>query len=221
MLERAGVYDISPRISEATAVFPGDHAFARKVSLDMNHGDHLGLSSIHTTLHVGAHADAPSHYRSDGLSIDRRSLSYYLGACEVIAVRGLGPGERIRPHHVGSRRFETQRVLFKTGSFPDSDRWQGDFNSFSPELVDWLHSQGVRLIGIDTPSVDPAESKALESHQTVARHDMAVLEGLVLSAVPEGRYVLVALPLPLKGADASPVRAVLLDQRASESLWRS
>lgn len=221
MLERAGVYDISPRIAETTAVFPGDHPFSRKIALDIGHGDHLGLSSIHTTLHVGAHADAPSHYSAGGASIDRRSLSHYLGACEVIAVKGLSRGERIRPHHVGSRHFETPRVLFKTGSFPDPDRWNGDFNSLSPELVDWLHSEGVRLIGIDTPSVDPAESKALESHQAIASHDMAVLEGLVLSAVPEGRYVLIALPLPLKGADASPVRAVLLDQKASESVWKS
>jgi arylformamidase len=101
-------------------------------------------------------------------------------------------------------------VLFKTRSFPNPDRWTSDFASLSPELIEKLAGQGVRLVGIDTPSIDPAEDKALESHQAVLRNDMAILEGIVLDDVAEGEYQLVALPLRIAGADASPVRAVLL-----------
>jgi arylformamidase len=101
-------------------------------------------------------------------------------------------------------------VLLRTGTFPDPDQWNEDFAALSPELVHALAAQGVRLVGIDTPSVDPMTSKALEAHNAVADHDMAVLEGVVLDAVPPGLYTLVALPLRIEGADASPVRAVLV-----------
>ena len=83
-------------------------------------------------------------------------------------------------------------------------------NSLSPELIDALAAQGVRLIGIDTPSVDPASDAALPSHAALARNDLAVLEGVVLGHVPEVLYTLIALPLKLAGSDASPVRAALL-----------
>jgi arylformamidase len=75
--------------------------------------------------------------------------------------------------------------------------------------VERLHEQGVKLIGIDTPSVDLFDSKDLPSHQMILKHDMAILEGLALQGVPEGVYELIALPLKLVGFDASPVRAIL------------
>jgi len=103
----------------------------------------------------------------------------------------------------------TPRVLLRTASFPDPRKWNNDFASLSPELVDALHARGVVLIGIDTPSVDPFDSKTLEAHQAFGRHDMAVLEGVVLDEAEDGVYELIALPLRLRGADASPVRAVL------------
>ena len=106
--------------------------------------------------------------------------------------------------------IKAPRVLFRTDSFSKPDQWNDDFNSLSPELIDWLSSLGVRLVGIDTPSVDPSDSKDLPSHQALYRNDMAVLEGILLSEVPDGLYNLIALPLRIKGADASPVRAILL-----------
>jgi arylformamidase len=202
-------FDISPEISPATAVFPGDTAFSRTVCLDFKKGDNLLLSAIATTVHIGAHADAPNHYHPAGGGIESRDLGYYLGECEVIEVK-VPRGDRIKPVHLGNRKARAPRVLFRTGSFPDPMNWNGDFCSLSPELIELLVSQGVKLVGIDTPSIDPEQSKALESHQAVYRNDLAVLEGLVLSSVPEGIYTLIALPLRLKGVDASPVRAVLL-----------
>lgn len=203
----ADYYDISPLVCERTAVFPGDRPFSREVAMAFDKGDHLALSSIRTTVHIGAHVDAPSHFHPQGETMEKRRLDDYLGPCEVITVR-LGPNERILPEHLSSP-VRAPRVLFKTRSFPDPMRWTGDFNALSPELIDWLAGQGVRLVGIDTPSVDPAESKALESHQALFRNRMANLEGVVLDSVPDGVYTLIALPLRIEGADGSPVRAAL------------
>lgn len=171
-------------------------------------GDNLDLSDIKTTLHIGAHADAPSHYHQNGETIEQRRLSLYMGAAQVIEVH-LPRGERI-----GVKDFTVEikapRVLFKTNSFPDPDLWNEDFNSLSPELIEHLHSLGVVLVGIDTPSVDPSTDKELPSHQALFKTNMAVLEGIVLTDVKEGVYDLIALPLKLAHADASPVRAILL-----------
>ena len=68
---------------------------------------------------------------------------------------------------------------------------------------------GVRLVGIASQSVDPADSKTLDSHQQLLKHDLRVLENLILDDVAAGDYELIALPLKLATADASPVRAVL------------
>ena len=206
-------YDISPEVSEKTAVFPGDSPYRRTVALDFAQGDNLALSSLQTTAHIGAHADAPSHYHPKGQDISHRPLDYYLGACQVVTVR-LPRGRRVMPADIDLGKISAKRVIFNTGSFPNPDQWNSDFNSLSPELIEALAKREVVLVGIDTPSIDPEKSKALESHQAVHRHDMAVLEGLTLNGVPDGIYNLVALPLRLKGADASPVRAILLKQAA-------
>lgn len=209
------IWDISPPVHAGTAVFPGDVEFARNVSMDFPQ-DHLALSSITTTLHIGAHADSSSHYHKDGKGIDQRPLERYLGPCQVIEVK-LKRGERILPSHLLGSKIGAPRVLFKTGSFPDPDSWNNDFNSLSPELIELLADQGVVLVGIDTPSVDPSDSKGLESHQALYKRDLAVLEGIILDQVSPGLYTLVALPLRLKDADASPVRAILLEQNSLKS----
>lgn len=208
-LDRAAYYDISPLLSEKTAVFPGDVPLVRKVALDFTNGDNLVLSSLEFSAHLGAHADAPSHYHAKGESIETRGLHYYLGLCQVVRVQ-LARDERILPAHLSNSRIQAPRVLFYTGSYPNPDQWNADFNSLSPELITALASQGVVLVGIDTPSIDPSTDKLLPSHQAVFQHNMAVLEGLVLSEVPEGLYTLIALPLRIKGSDSSPVRAVLV-----------
>jgi arylformamidase len=200
--------DISPPLSERSAVWPGDVAFRREVSLSIASGDDLDLSAIHTTVHLGAHADAPSHYRAEGPGIGECSLEPYYGPCQVIET-SLRRGVRLRPADIQAR-VEAPRLLFRTGSFPDPERFNEDFNSLSPELVDWAAAQGVVLLGIDTPSVDPFDDRVLESHQALARHGLVNLEGLALEGVEPGCYTLVALPLRLEGADASPVRAVLV-----------
>jgi len=179
-----------------------------KVNTDMHAGANLTLSEIRTTVHVGAHADAPRHYVTDGIDIATRRLDYYVGRCVVLHIR-VRRGERITPEHLEGKVLSAPRVLLRTGTFPDPRNWNNDFASLSPALIDDFYQHGVMLIGIDTPSVDPFDSKALEAHQAFARNDMAMLEGLVLDHVEEGEYELIAPPLRLRGADASPVRAVL------------
>jgi arylformamidase len=204
------IIDISPVVSERIAVWPGDVAYRRTAGLSLAKGDNIDLSSMETTLHVGAHADSPSHYLLGGLGIGERPIEPYIGPCQVIEV-DVPRGARVGPWHLPRGvRITTPRVLFKTGSFPDPDRWNDDFSSLSPELVELIAAEGGVLVGIDTPSIDPIDDKELLAHQAVARRDLCVLEGIVLEAVEPGEYTLVALPLRLEGADASPVRAILL-----------
>ncbi len=207
--DKMKIFDISPTLSAKIAVYPGDVPFKRDVMMDMRTGDHLTLSSITTSVHVGAHADAPNHYHREGVGIDERSLEYYLGPCQVIEVK-IARTARIQVADLKGELIRTQRVLFKTRSFPNQEKWCTDYNSLSPELIDYLATRGVKLIGIDTPSIDPDDSKALESHKTIHKHDLAILEGLLLDAITPGEYFLAALPLKIQGGDASPVRAVLL-----------
>jgi arylformamidase len=201
------LHDITPPISPALAVFPGDTPPTREILLDMAKGDSLTLSTLRATVHLGAHADAPSHYGREAPSIERVPLDRYLGPCQVIRV-DLPPGARIRAADLPVPIAE-ERVLFATGSFPDPRVFRQDFVALDPDLVDFLHGRGVRLVGIDTPSVDPAASKELPAHNRILLREMAILEGLVLDGVPVGTYELIALPLPLVGFDASPVRAIL------------
>lgn len=199
--------DITPPITDRLGVFPGDTPFRRNIAMDFKKGQHLLLSSIETTLHLGAHADSSGHYHAKGEGIEARPVSVYIGKTQVIQVKA--SGGRIAPAEFSDTPILAPRVLFRTESFPDPNHWSSDFRSFSPESLGYLADLGVILVGIDTPSVDPEDSKGLESHQILFHRNMAVLEGLVLSHVNPGLYTLVAPPLPIVGADASPVRALL------------
>lgn len=206
------IHDISPLITPELAVFPGDVPFSRTVSMDFTKGDSLSLSSITSTLHIGAHADAPSHYHKEGVSIEQCSLSRYFGICQVIDVSHLSDEiNEITLEKIGPVEILAERVLFKTKSVRTLTVWQNDFSFLSPELVKYLAVKGVKLIGIDTPSMDFAKSKELETHQAFFQNNISILEGLVLDDIKPGLYVLVAFPLKMAGAEASPVRAVLLD----------
>jgi arylformamidase len=201
------IYDITPPITSHLAVWPGDTPANREVLCDLARGDNITLSTLRATVHLGAHVDGPNHYGKNAPAIDQRSLNYYLGPCEVIRVE-VARATRITPE-VLTREVITPRVLFATGTYPDPQTWNGDFAALSVEVVDLLHDRGVITVGIDTPSVDLFESKDLPAHHALLRHDMAILEGVVLKDVPEGTYELIALPLRLVGFDASPVRAIL------------
>jgi arylformamidase len=201
------IIDISPLISEKIAVWPGDTPLRRTVLCDINAGSNIDLSSFNGTVHIGAHADAPKHYNKSGITIDAVSLEPYLGPCYVHSVEPkplILPSDCEVPIALGLKR-----ILFKTGSFPDPNNFTKTFSAFSPEAIETLAMSGVLLVGIDTPSVDPFDSKDLPAHQKLFDWNIRNLEGLVLSHVTDGIYELIALPLSLYGFDASPVRAIL------------
>ncbi len=207
------IYDITPPVTARLGVWPGDTPMTREVLCDLAKGDTVTLSTIRTTVHLGAHADGPNHYLRDGQGIGERRLEHYLGPCVVVDA-DVGRGERVGVEHLrlpakGNGGIAQARVLIRTGTFPDPEKWNADFAGLEPALVAWLAGQRVMTIGIDTPSVDLQESKDLPAHHAIARHDIAILEGLALNGVPAGVYELIALPLRLVGFDASPVRAVL------------
>lgn len=206
----SALIDISPMISPEIAVFPGDTAYQNNYLFNFDRGNKFALSQITTTVHLGAHADAPFHYHPEGKTIEQVDLNVYIGACQVIEVN-IEKGRRIGVDDFNWDKITEKRVLFKTKSF-QAHRWSDDFNSLSPEVVTQLARRKVLLVGIDTPSVDLADDKELITHRCIYEHHIAVLEGLVLGEVEEGRYHLVALPLKLKGCEASPVRAVLFKQ---------
>lgn len=205
-------WDISPLISPRLAVWPGDTPVSRELLLDINQGANIDLSTLRSTVHLGAHADAPHHYHQEGLSIDTLDLNVYMGACflHTVTNKPLIMAEDCKvPISTGAKR-----ILFRTNSYPDPNHFNEDFSAFHPDAVAALGQAGVILLGIDTPSVDPFLSKNLPSHQNLFRYKIANLEGLVLSDVADGHYELIALPLRLEGFDASPVRAILRRQIA-------
>lgn len=204
------VIDISPAITPKLGVWPGDTPLSREMLCDIEKGANITLSTLRATVHLGAHADGPNHYARGAPGIGQRRLDYYLGSCRVVDAR-VKRGQRVGVNDIagGVEAIREERVLIRTGAFPDPDHWNEDFAALEPALVDALAARGVITVGIDTPSVDLQNSKDLPAHAAFARHDMAILEGLVLAGVEPGVYELIALPLKLMGFDASPVRAIL------------
>jgi arylformamidase len=201
------LWDISPTVAPDAPIFPGDEPYRLQWTARLSPGCPVNLSAVTMSPHVGAHADAPLHYADDAPAIADVPLAPYLGRCRVIHAIGAAPLITVA-HLQHAEAGLPPRVLVRVCERADM-RWNPAFTAYAPEAVAWLAARGVQLIGIDTPSVDPADSKALDSHQQLRRHDLRVLENLVLDDVPEGDYELIALPLKLQGACASPVRAVL------------
>lgn len=201
------IWDISPPVHAGSPVFPGDTPYRQEWAATISPGCPVNVSSITLSPHVGAHADAPLHYAQDGASAGDVDLRAYLGPCRVIHAIGCGP--LIEWAHLAHATRELpERVLVRTYEKAPQG-WDPALSAYDAATIERLAALGVKLVGIDTASIDPAESKNLPSHQAIRRHGLRVLENLVLDDVPEGDYELIALPLKLMTADASPVRAVL------------
>ena len=202
------LWDISPPVAAGSPVFPGDTPYRQEWAATIAPGCPVNVSSITMSPHVGAHADAPLHYDPQGQPTGALDLDPYLGPCRVIHAIGKGP--LVEWGHIAhATRDLPARVLVRTYERMPVDRWDPGLAAFAPRTIEQLAALGVRLVGIDTASIDPAHSKELPSHQVIRRLGLRVLENLVLDDVPEGDYELIALPLKLMTADASPVRAVL------------
>ncbi|MGP1345120.1 MAG: cyclase family protein [Phycisphaerales bacterium] len=202
------LYDLSPTISDRLAVWTGDTPPKRTIGCHIKDGASVTVSSLTTTLHTGSHADAPCHYALDAPGIDAMPLDLYLGPAQVISVSAQRD-TRFTIDDLSTTDLLAPRILFKSGTYPDPAHFNEDFAALDPDLIDWLAARDVRLIGMDTPSVDLCHSKDLPAHNACLRNNIAIIEGLMLAPVPDGVYELIALPLKIAGADGSPVRAVL------------
>jgi arylformamidase len=201
------VWDISPPLAPGTPAFPGDTTYQQRWTLQIGPGCPVNVSAVTLSPHLGAHADAPLHYGAGAPAIGAVGLGPFLGPCRVIHAIDKGP--LIRPSHLEHASAGLPpRVLVRTCRRAPTS-WTPGFAAFAPETIAWLAARGVTLVGLDTASVDPADSKTLDSHMQLLAHDMRVLENLVLDDVEPGDYELIALPLKLTHACASPVRAIL------------
>lgn len=186
--------------------------------MDTARGDHLTLSTLTTTVHVGSHADAESHYKPAGRTIDQHPIDLYLGPCVVAPVRATR-GERFGIEAIDEALLDAVdglvtngqpgRLLLATGTGGQPEAFPTDLAAPTPGCIEALVGRGVRLLGVDTPSVDLADAKELIGHAACAAGGVSILEGLVLGDAQPGIWELIALPLKLVGFDASPVRAVL------------
>jgi arylformamidase len=202
--------DISRPLAAGTACWPGDVPFSFRLGWTIASGASVNVGAMGTSVHTATHCDAPFHFDDAGATVDRLPLDTFFGPAWVVDVRSAG---RWRDRLEGLDFSGTPRVLFHTGGWPDSTRFPDMIPVMEPGLPDWLADCGVRLIGVDLPSVDPLDSKRLDNHHALGRRGIAIVEGLWLEDVPPGRYELIAVPLKIVGGDGSPLRAVL--RRAS------
>ena len=201
------IYDISLPLDEGTVPWPGDAAFLKTTSLRIAEGASVNLSSFSTSSHNGTHADAPFHYDSVGETMDRLPLEIFLGPALLAEI---ATDREISVSALQSLDFtDTPRLLLRTAPGRDRTRFPNRIATLSVEAVEWLAARGVRLIGVDIPSVDAVDSKALPIHHAIGRAGIHIIENLQLDGVPLGRYELIALPLKITGGDGSPIRAVL------------
>lgn len=216
------IIDISPAVDAGSPVWPGDVSFGIEPNWSIDAGDSVTVGTLRTTAHIGAHIDAPSHVIAGAPSADAIPLEACIGACLVFDVsdlveggkspRGQAPADAVRERIArlaGGARVE--RLLlrhFAPGAHSVQD-WDQDIPGVDPELMRWFGEQGGRLVGLDLASFDPVVCPELPAHRAGLDRGVVLLEGLDLSNAPEGEAELIALPLPWRGADASPVRAVL------------
>jgi len=204
--QRSGLIDISQPVAPGIPVWPGDTEYHRFWVMQMDRGDSCNVGSTTMSLHTGTHADAPLHFRQGGVSISEVALDVYFGPALVVDALN---APQITVDYLNDLPESTpERLLFKTHSdMPET--FDTDFCCLSTDAARMLVGSGVKLVGLDTPSVDPFDSKTMESHHILTEGGVAILENLALQEVTAGVYELIAFPLKLVGMDASPVRAVL------------
>lgn len=203
------IYDITLPLKAGIAVWPGDVPFCLHRTLRLSLGDPVNLGSATFSLHTGTHMDAPFHVRQDGAGAEELDLQVCMGPALVIDVTGCSEISRHDLSILETERHNAVRVLLKTGSWPIASIFPEEVPTINSDVPEYLQSCGVKLLGIDVPSVDKIHSKDLPIHNALMRCGITILESLYLAETPEGLYELIALPLKIVGADGAPVRALL------------
>jgi len=209
------IFDISRPLSAALAPWPGDAGFDFKLNARISEGASVNLGMISLSVHNGSHADAGFHFEEDGWTMERAELTTYLGPAIVVDLCAKYGGQSMPPMTCDDLAVwsdelrEAPRLLLKTNVWRDSTIFPQRIPTIAPEVATWLRERGVRLLGLDVPSVDEITSKELPNHHALGAAGISIVESLDLSAIEPGRYQFAALPLKLAGADGSPVRAIL------------
>ncbi len=204
------IYDISRNIAEDTTVWPGDPATLIKKIYSFENGDGVNAGAIKMGMHTGTHVDAPLHYIKNGKSVDELDLSYFVGCAKVFDTYL----ELISLEYVRGLDIEKgDIILFKTSNskISDNEQFREDYVALSFEAAEFLAEKKVKTIGIDYLSIESYSDKNGAVHKLLLEKEIALIESLNLKDVKEGRYFLSCLPLKIRGAEASPVRAVLIE----------
>jgi arylformamidase len=210
------LWDISRMLSNEFAEWPGDEPFRYRLTGEIANGGSVNLGAITMSVHNGTHADARFHFDTNGASIEKAPLDVYLGRATVVDLaqtfsqsreKHLITREDLKPH--AEAIAATSRLLVKTGRWADSTTFPNRIPVIAADVPAWLQKNGVKLLGLDLPSMDEIDSKSLQNHHALARAGIAIVESLDLSDVAGGIYNFAALPLKIAGADGAPLRAVL------------
>jgi len=210
------IWDISRMLSNEFAEWPGDEPFRYRLTGEIANGGSVNLGAITMSVHNGTHADARFHFDTNGASIEIAPLDVYLGRATVVDLaqtfsqsreKHLITREDLKPH--AEAIAATSRLLVKTGRWADSTTFPNRIPVIAADVPAWLQKNGVKLLGLDLPSMDEIDSKSLQNHHALARAGIAIVESLDLSDVAAGVYNFAALPLKIAGADGAPMRAVL------------
>lgn len=200
------IFDISMALHAKTPEWPGDVPFQFHLSVTKEQSGSVNIGELSTSTHIGTHIDAPFHYDDNGLKVEDLPLDIYLTTAQVIDVSGTA---KITVNDLPAIEEGVEAVLLHTATWQNRSTFPTSWPEFDAEIAEWMANKGIRLLGVDVPSIDPQSSKDLPMHQAMNRAERYILEGIVLDGVPDGVYQLAALPLKITGADGSPVRAVL------------
>ena len=202
--------DITHPHSNALAPWPGDTQFDFQLAARLRDGASCNVGRLACSIHAGTHADAPFHYNDAGPTIDAVPPELFVGPARVF----LASNRDViaRDVFAGLDARATPRVLVRTNHCDDKTRFPARIPTLAPDVPAWLGAQGVRLIGLDLPSVDQVDDPSMRIHHLLDAAGILILENLDLRAAPPGVYELIALPLKIAGADGSPIRAVLIQR---------
>ncbi|WNS75418.1 arylformamidase [Bacillus sp. DTU_2020_1000418_1_SI_GHA_SEK_038] len=206
MKERKWI-DISQPLTNGIAIWPGDIPFSFKLSFTKEQTGSVNIGQIHTGVHTGTHIDAPYHFDEKGERIHELDVNIFVGKARVIDVTGhkkIGKEELVMHDLEG-----VERLLLKTCRGRNVNQFPEMFTVFRENIGPFFKEKGIRLLGTDGPSVDAADSKSMTAHHSLNQNGVYILENIVLTNIEPADYELIALPLAIEGADASPVRAVL------------
>lgn len=199
--------DISQPLNNKLAHWPGDEPFQYNTAVTKAMTGSVNIGRITTSTHIGTHVDAPFHFLNEGKRIIDMDIHRYIGPCEVI---DLSCFDEISEAALKEKRIShTERLLIKTALPNKPERFPEEVPPITADGAAYMQSIGVKLVGVDTPSVDPITSKELIGHHALYKHDIYILENVMLDQIEEGSYELIALPLALEEGDGSPVRAVI------------